>query len=208
LHEWKKHYKPFRVGQRIVIVPIWEEYEAEPGDVVFIIDPGSVFGTGLHQTTRLSIVSLEEYVRPGDMVLDIGCGSGILSVISLLLQADFAFACDFDPAAAIATRDNALRNPIKPGSLQVETGDIFKDTHLRDVIAGRHFDIVVANIVADVVIRLAGFVKQYLKPDGIFIASGIIGERMQEVELALLNNGFTLINNLEQDGWFCLVSHA
>jgi ribosomal protein L11 methyltransferase len=202
LYEWKKHYKPFRVGKAVVIVPVWERYEAMRGDVVFTIDPGSVFGTGLHQTTQLCIEAMEDYVASGGLVMDLGCGSGILSIISLLLGAAEVFACDFDPAASIATRENARRNPVSQNALTVVNGDIFEI----DMTAVKPRDVVIANIVADVIIRLAPAVKNYLKPNGVFISSGIIDERVFDVKQSLASNGLKLESELQRDGWYCLVS--
>jgi ribosomal protein L11 methyltransferase len=202
LNEWKKHYKPFRIGKSVVVVPVWEQYEAGDGDIVFTIDPGSVFGTGLHQTTQLCIEAMEHYISNGDLVMDLGCGSGILSIISLLLGAGEVFACDFDPAASIATRENALRNPVNQNALTVVNGDIFEI----DMTAIEPRDVVIANIVADVIIRLAPMMKKYLKPDGVFISSGIINERILDVKEALIASGFTIACELQRDGWHCLVS--
>lgn len=205
LNEWKKYYKPFRIGRSVVIRPVWELYEKQPGDVVFHLEPGSVFGTGLHQTTQLCIEALEQYTQSGHRVLDIGCGSGILSVISMLLGASYAFACDFDPAAALAAQDNVLRNPVDAAQYKVRTGDILTDASLRAEIGTHAYDIVLANIVADVVIGLAPMVNDFLKPGGVFIASGIITERADEVRQAMTGQGLTVREVREKDGWYCMV---
>jgi ribosomal protein L11 methyltransferase len=202
LNEWKKHYKPFRIGKSVVVVPVWEQYEACTGDIVFTIDPGSVFGTGLHQTTQLCIEAMELHVSSGDLVMDLGCGSGILSIISLLLGAGEVFACDFDPAASIATRENALRNPVNQNALTVFKGDILEI----DMTSIKPRNVVIANIVADVIIRLAPIVKKYLTPNGVFISSGIIDERIFDVKEALIGSGFIIESELQRDGWYCLVS--
>ncbi len=202
LNEWKKHYKPFRIGKSVVICPVWEKYGPLPGDIVFTIDPGSVFGTGLHQTTQLCIEAMEEYIAPGDKMMDLGCGSGILSVIGLMLGAADVFACDFDPAAGIATRENAARNPVDESKLTFVSGDAF------EILSGSSDkkDVVVANIVADVIIKLAPKICAYLKHGGLYIASGIIDDRVCEVREALTGCGFVIEKELTRDGWFCVVS--
>lgn len=206
LHEWKKYYKTFRIGQSVVIKPVWENYEPLPGDTVFTLDPGSVFGTGLHQTTQLCVEALEKYAHAGQRMLDIGCGSGILSVIGLLLGVEHALACDLDPAAAVAAKENVLLNPVDPSRYLVLTGDIFSDEHVQLAVAEQPCDLVVANIVADVIIRLASIIQNYLKPKGVFISSGIIAERLAEVKEAFEANGLSLMDTWEKDGWCCVVS--
>ena len=206
LHEWKKHYKPFRIGCSVVVKPFWEPYCAEPGDCVFTIDPGSVFGTGLHPSTRLCIESLERYIKPGVDVLDIGCGSGILSLVALLLGAEYVFACDSETAAVISARGNAALNPVPAGSFEVESGDVFTDERLRRRMARRKYAIVTANITADAVIKLSRDIKQYLRPDGVFIASGIIAERLEDVREAFARHGLTAAAPFMSDGWYCLIS--
>lgn len=203
LHEWKKHYKPFRIGRSVVIKPFWEAYAAQPGDIVFTIDPGAVFGTGLHQTTQLCIEALERFYAPGGIMLDIGCGSGILSVIALLLGMDSAVACDFDPAAMLAAKENVLKNPVDPSRYTVITGDILNDDTLVETIKQQSYEVITANIVADVVISLSSFVGDFLKPGGVFIVSGIITARVEDVTTALTANGFQVIACFERDGWYC-----
>jgi ribosomal protein L11 methyltransferase len=202
LNEWKKHYKPFRIGKSVVIVPVWEEYDAKPGDIVLTIDPGSVFGTGLHQTTQLCIEAMEEYITTGCSMMDLGCGSGILSITGLLLGAGDVFACDFDPAAGIATKENAALNPVKQDMLTIVTGDIFD----LEIDSSRKFNVITANIVADVIIRLSPSVYKYMKHNSIFIASGIIDERLDDVINSLKGNGLFIEKKLSRDGWNCVVS--
>ncbi len=206
LHEWKKFYKPFKIGRSVMVVPVWEKYAPKSGETIFTIDPGSVFGTGLHQTTQLSIEELENFVQTGDSVMDIGCGSGILSVISLLLGANNSLACDFDPAAAIAAKENGRLNHIGNDKLKIFTGDIFKDEGIYKTALEHPFDIVVANIVADVIIKLTPMVKNFLKPRGVFISSGIISEREDDVVKVLSENYYKIENKKLRDGWLCLVA--
>ena len=225
LDEWKNYYKPLRIGKSVVIRPVWEEYTPRRGDTVFTIDPGSVFGTGRHQSTRLCIEALQMYarpglvvpntgsaricdcspMRPGQNVLDIGCGSGILSIISLLLGAEHALACDFEPAAVASALENARLNGIEEARYTVMAGDIFTDEALRGVVRKQRYGIVLANIVADAIIRLAPDVRGYLAEGGAFIASGIIGERLSDVNSALTKEGFTVSEILEADNWYCVV---
>ena len=205
LNEWKKYFKPLHIG-KVVIVPEWEAYAATPNEVVFTIDPGSAFGTGQHETTRLCIMALQEFLRPGDMMLDVGCGSGILSIIGLLLGAESAFACDIDPAGAIAaTNRNAMLNPVDITRLQIHAGDAINDPGLRRKICANKYDIIAANIVADVIIELLPLVKVALKPNGFFIASGIISERLDDVLIGFSTVGLEVHHINELEGWRCVV---
>ncbi|MDR1560043.1 MAG: 50S ribosomal protein L11 methyltransferase, partial [Clostridiales bacterium] len=157
LNEWKKYFKPIKIGNGIVVRPEWEEYEALPGETVFTINPGHVFGTGLHQTTQMCIECLESYVTEGCFILDLGCGSGILSIIGMLLGAGRAFACDLDPGAADIALQNARLNNIPQESYRAVTGNAITDELLRAEIFGLpKADIVTANIVADAVMALTG----------------------------------------------------
>jgi len=203
LHEWKKHFTPIRIG-RILIVPEWDALSHE-GDIVFRIDPGSAFGTGQHATTALCIESLQEHMSLGDAVLDIGCGSGILSIISLLLGAKQVTGCDIDPVAIEVTKKNANLNNIDEESMGLYIGDIITNHELQNKI-NVGYDIIVANIVADVIIKLATLVPALLKSKGIFIASGIIEERLDEVLSALSHLRISGIKS--SDGWCCVVAHG
>jgi ribosomal protein L11 methyltransferase len=207
LHEWKKYFKPIRVGKRIVIIPAWENYTPCAGDVIFTVDPGSVFGTGQHQSTQLCAEALEDYIKLGHTLLDIGCGSGILSIIGLLLGVETATACDFDPSAWLAVRENLRLNPsVDTSRLQMFTGDFFTAPNIQINALKEPFDVITANIVADPIIKLASMVRQLLKPNGVFIASGIIHERLADVLDAFRLNNLTLLRVRERDGWFCTVA--
>jgi ribosomal protein L11 methyltransferase len=210
LDEWKKHFKPFKIGD-IVVVPEWEEYSSPPGaeETIFRIDPGSAFGTGQHQTTRLCILALQEFMNTAPIVLDIGCGSGILSIIALLLGAEEVFACDIDPAGAIAaTKNNAELNGINLQKLQIRSGDALSCEELREEICRKKYEIIVANIVADVVIELVPFAKERLAQNGVFIASGIIDDRAEEVLEVFAKNKLQVLKKYELEGWFCIVGAA
>jgi len=207
LHEWKKHFKPIHIG-RIVVVPEWVKYEPEGDEVVFVIDPGTAFGTGQHQTTQLCISALQKWTLPGDKVLDVGCGSGILSIISLLLKANYVCAIDIDPAGAIAaTKRNAELNPVNLNLLKVLSGDLLTDTNVRESV-GNGYDVVVANIVADVIIPLAPLVNNLAKKSGLFIASGIISNRLDEVLEAFIAANMTVLAQEELEGWHCVVGRT
>ena len=206
LHEWKKYFQPIRIG-KVLIVPEWDQ-DNHKSDIVFTIDPGSAFGTGQHATTALCIEALQEYIRPGSTVLDIGCGSGILSIISLLLGAKQVVGCDIDPTAVEVAKKNAALNPINQSSLQVYSGDVLENTELQAKIGQTKYDIVIANIVADVIIRLSPLVGNLLKPKGLFIASGIITERLDDVKASLAVNRYSLLEVKQAEGWCCVVANG
>jgi len=207
LHEWKKHFKPLRIG-RVVVVPKWEDFSPVDEDIIFKIDPGAAFGTGQHQTTQLCINAVQEWCRAGDRVLDVGCGSGILSIISLLLGASFVCAIDVDPAGAVAaTKNNAKLNPVDIGLLNVMSGDVLTDEETRKNV-GYDYDVVVANIVADVIIPLVPFVGGFAKKGGIFIASGIIDDRLKEVLETFESHGMSIIGQGNLDGWNCVAGRV
>lgn len=207
LHEWKKHFRPFRIG-RVLIVPEWEALSYKRDDIVFTIDPGSAFGTGQHATTMLCIEALQKHIKAGNKVLDIGCGSGILSIIGLLLGAKQSVACDIDPAAVEITKRNAVLNPVDPHHLEVHTGNILSDPGLQNKIFQQKYDVIVANIVADVIIGLAPLIPSLLASDGVFIASGIICERLEDVKSALTATGLSIIGNKHSEGWHCVVANG
>ena len=203
LNEWKKHFKPININN-ITIVPEWVDYFPKKDEIIFILSHCSAFGTGQHASTRLCIEALQKYIKKHDTVFDIGCGSGILSVISLLLGAKNVLAIDIDPVSAItATKENAKINNINPKSLIVKSVDILTDYKFQKSL--EQFDFIVANIVADVIIELAKIVPPFLYRGGIFISSGIVIERVDEVSEALKNNGLSIIERTDLDGWCSLV---
>lgn len=206
LNEWKKYYKPFAVGEKFIICPEWEHYENTGEKVVLTINPAHVFGTGLHQTTQLCIEQLEKCVKAGDSVLDIGCGSGILSIASLLLGAKEAMAIDLDPEAIDIAYENAGLNGITKNTYNVLTGNIITDTSLQNNIESGKYNIVATNIVADVIIGISPFVAEKIKSGGVFISSGIIKERLDDVYSALDKCGFQILETFSKDEWVCITA--
>ena len=199
-NNWKAFYKPMEIGERLIVVPDWEQ--AETGDRVELrLNPGLAFGTGSHATTRLCLTALEKHVEKGMRVLDLGCGSGILSIASLLLGAESAFACDIDEKAVDIAYENAALNGVGRDRYTVRAGDVLSDKGLRREM-GDGYDIVAANIVSDVIIALAPEAGRWMKPEGWFLCSGIIDDRAAEVRQALENNGFTVAEEGQSEGWF------
>lgn len=201
-NNWKQYYKPLEIGRRLLVVPSWEE-QPETARTVLRLDPGLAFGTGAHHTTRMCLEYLEETVRAGDAVLDLGCGSGILSIAARLLGAREAVAVDIDPIAEHIARENAAMNGIGEAGYRIEIGDVLTDMALRGRIA-RQYDVVVANIVADVIIRLAPFAFACCKPGAPFIVSGVIDEREDEVAGALRQAGFADARVRRAEGWVAM----
>ncbi len=190
---WKEFFKPTRVGGRFVIVPGWEEYEAEEGDLVIRIDPGMAFGTGTHETTAGCIRLLEKYLREGDRVLDVGSGSGILSIAAALLGSPAVTAVDTDEDAVRITAENAAVNGMAERITSVKS-DLVRN------VDGK-YDIVVANLMADLVEELSGGVREHMNEDGVFISSGILTEQNGKVEAALKENGFDILETVEEGEW-------
>jgi len=206
LNEWKKYYKPFEIGEKIVVKPTWEDYENDQGKIVFNINPGHVFGTGLHQTTKLCVIALEKALHKDQHVLDLGCGSGILSIISLLLGAEFAYAVDIDHNAVNIAYENSHLNGIQKDRYKVVSGNILENEDLRAEILKNRNDIVLANIVADVIMNILPFVSECISENGTFVSSGIISERLDEVKHSLQENGFEIKEIMNLDDWYCVVS--
>ena len=198
-NSWKAYYKPLHIGKKMVIVPAWERYDAQPGEIIVRMDPGMAFGTGTHETTRLVIELLEKYVQGGMRVLDVGCGSGILAICAKKLGAAACKAYDIDPVAVRVARENIKDSGEE--NVTCDVSDLLKQVDL----SGGAYDIVCANIVADIIIRMAPDVSAYMKEDAILLASGIITERAEEVVQALLANGLAVADRLDDNGWCALV---
>ncbi|MEG1658556.1 MAG: 50S ribosomal protein L11 methyltransferase [Oscillibacter sp.] len=199
-NNWKQFYKPMEIGERLLVLPQWETRDPQ-GRVPLILNPGLTFGTGSHATTRLCLTALEKAIHGGERVLDLGCGSGILSIAALKLGAAHAFACDIDDQCLHVAYENAALNGIGPEVYTVRCGDILSDTALQAEIKGG-YDLVLANIVADVIIGLAPTVRTLLSPTGLFICSGIIDTRAEEVAEQLRQAGLSIVGSFQSEGWF------
>ena len=206
INNWKTFFKPFRAADNIVIKPTWETYEKENEDDILIeIDPGIAFGTGSHETTKLCIQALDKYVKKGDSVLDVGCGSGILSIAALKLGAAHATAIDIDEVAVKVAAENMEVNHIPASQYTLFDGDLITNSFLK-VKAGTGHDIVVANILADVIIPLTGVIRPHLKKGGLYISSGIINTKEEEVREALIANGFEILGVEYMKEWCCFIA--
>ena len=204
-HSWQKYYKPMPVGERLYIVPEWEREQPVPaGRVPLYLNPGLTFGTGSHASTQLCLMGLEEYTLPGCAVLDLGCGSGILSIAALALGAGEAAAVDIDPKAVDVAYENAALNRVDRTRYHVQAGNVLEDQDLSRTLARQRYDLVLANIVADVIIPLAVQVPALLAPEGVFLCSGIIDARGDEVAAALERQGLHVTRRREKNGWIAL----
>ena len=195
-NNWKKYFKPIPIGEKLLIQPIWKD-KVDAGDrVVINLEPGLAFGTGSHETTRLCLEAIEKHIKPGSKMLDIGCGSGILSIASLLLGAGEATGVDIDKLAVKTALENAERNGFDESRYTLYHGN------LTDKVSGK-FDVVAANIVADAIIMLSEGVDAFMNDDSVYIVSGIIDMREDEVVAALDKYGFRIIARHKEGGWLC-----
>ena len=197
INNWKKYFKPIPVGEKLLIRPVWEQEYDPQGRAVLNLEPGIAFGTGTHETTRLCLELLEKYVRPGCRLLDVGCGSGILSVAGLLLGAQSAVGVDIDELAVKTAVQNAELNGV---------ADRFTGIcgNLTDKVSGT-FDVVAANIVADIIIELTASIEQFMRPDTVYLMSGIIDTREQDV-LSVVEKKFDILDRREEKGWIALAA--
>lgn len=229
MNSWKSFFRPFRAAENVIIKPTWEkntlsDYSPEH-DIVIDIDPGIAFGTGTHETTKLCIRALSRYGCAGKRILDIGCGSGILAIAALKLGAAYAAACDIDEAAVRVAEENMKVNGIASGLYNLYTGDLIQNTaadhsytfsspvspetkesgKLKDQLGGG-YDIVVANILADVIIPLSAVVRPHMSENGLFLASGIIDSRADDVERALTETSFSVLAKEKLGEWVCFAA--
>jgi ribosomal protein L11 methyltransferase len=189
-----------------MIKPSWEELTEKTDRKVLNIDPGHIFGTGSHETTQCCIELIEKYIKDSDVIADIGCGSGILSIASILLGAKKADAVDIDPNAVEIVTENCKMNDISSEKFDVYAGDILSDERFSEIFGGHKYDIVESNIVADVIIALSKMVPDFMKETGIFICSGIISERLNDVYDALDKNGFEVLETKQRKDWCAIAS--
>lgn len=194
---WKQYYKPSKVGEKIVVKPIWEEYEEKEGELVVNLDPGMAFGTGTHETTRMCIQALEKYVKEESTVFDVGCGSGILAIAAAKLGAKLAVGVDLDPVAVESSIENVGYNNLN--NIEILHGNLVE-------VIDRKADIVVANILAEIICILTDDVKRVMKDGGVFITSGIIHDRVDMVCEKLEATGFEVIEKNRDGEWNCIVA--
>ena len=199
LDAWKAFWQPTPIGQRLLVVPAWEDAEDE-GRVKLFLDPGRTFGSGTHVTTKLCLEAIEGLIHGGEKVADLGCGSGILAIAALKLGAKSAFACDLEPDCPAVVAENLARNAVAAERCTVRCGDLLTDETLAAQMGGG-YDLILANIVSDVILALAPRVRGLLAPGGHFLCSGIIDTRAEEVAQALAASGLTIEESLQQDNW-------
>lgn len=204
-NNWKAYFKPIEIGKKILIQPEWEKYNGATDRIIFTVNPGLTFGTGTHNSTRLCIAELENVITKDTNMIDIGCGSGILSIISLLLGAKDAVALDIDPNSVHVAYENAELNGVDKSKYHVYDGDILTNKTLLDKISNKKYDVVVANIVADVIIALLPTVKNIVAQNGTFICSGIINERLIDVTDAMKKSNITVSKTVTDGEWSAVV---
>lgn len=206
--KWKENFKPFHVADDIIIKPSWEKVPegTKADDIIIEIDPGSAFGTGTHETTKLCLLSLRKYITSETTILDAGCGSGILAISALLCGAKSAFCLDIDPSAVDATLENAKKNNIGSERITAIHANILENSTSIKKQCHSDFHIAVANILADVIVPLSDYIGDFIKPNGIFISSGILAQKADDVENALLKNHFQIIEKNTMGDWVSFVA--
>jgi ribosomal protein L11 methyltransferase len=195
---WKKYYKPKKIGNRIIIKPSWEEYKPKETDLIIELDPGMAFGTGTHETTIMCTEALEKYMKSGTIVYDIGCGSGILSIVAAKLGADKVLGIDLDELCVKVSKENIELNHVE-NIVEIKKGNLL------DVVHGRA-NIIVSNIIAEIIAGMTKELKDYLEKDGLFIGSGIIIEKVDLVKDSLEQNGFKILEIKKMNDWSCIVA--
>ena len=198
-NSWKAYYKPIKIGEKIVIVPAWERYDPKDGEIIVRMDPGMAFGTGTHETTRLVIGLLEKYVKGGETVLDVGCGSGILAICASKLGASICKAYDIDPVAVKVARENIKDSGLT--NVSCDVSDLLRQVDTDNAPYG----VICANIVADIIIRMTPDVGRLMDENSVILASGIIVERSEDVIECFNSHGFEVVERVEENGWCALV---
>ena len=196
---WKKYYHPVKVGEKLVIVPMWEKYDKKPEEIIVRMDPGMAFGTGTHETTRLVCGLIEKYLKKGDYMLDVGTGSGILAICASKLGAEKCKAYDIDPVAVRVAKENVKDNDVT--NVECDVSDLLANVDL----SGGLFDFATANIVADIIVRMAPDIGAYLKTGGLLITSGIIERYADDVRVAMKSNGFEPVEERMESDWVAMV---
>ncbi|MBQ4108105.1 MAG: 50S ribosomal protein L11 methyltransferase [Clostridia bacterium] len=194
---WKQYYKPIKIGEKLVVVPMWEKYDAGEDEIIVKMDPGMAFGTGTHETTRLCATLLEKYVNSSTLMLDVGTGSGILAICASKLGAEKCYAYDIDPVAVRVARENVKDNDVT--NIECEVSDLLKG------VKEQKYDVIAANIVADIIIRMLPDIGKYMHKDTILVISGIIDERCADVYESISKNGFVIVEEIHENGW-CAIS--
>lgn len=198
---WKQYYQPIPIGEKLLIVPQWLSPENPEHRIPVVLDPGMIFGTGAHASTQMCLRALEQTIHGGERVIDLGSGSGILSIAALLLGAQEATGVDIDPKAEDIARENAALNGLTAPKFRAVTGNVIGDKAMMESLSEGGYDVVLANIVADVIIPLSAVVPHFLRPDGVFICSGILNTRLPEVEQAIEAAGLTITQREMQEDW-------
>ena len=194
---WKHYYKPIKIGEKLVVVPMWEKYDANENEIIVKMDPGMAFGTGTHETTRLCATLLEKYVTPSTLMLDVGTGSGILAICASKLGAKKCYAYDIDPVAVRVARENVKDNDVD--NIECEVSDLLKG------VFDQKYDVIAANIVADIIIRMLPDIGKYMHESTTLVISGIIDERCQDVYKSIEENSFNIVEEIHENGW-CAIS--
>lgn len=195
-NSWKRYYKPVKMSKRLVAVPGWIDYTPEKDERIIKMDPGMAFGTGTHETTRLCAQLIDKYLKQGDYMLDVGSGSGVLAICASKLGADYCLACDIDEVAVRTEKENALSNECH--NIECVKSDLLAGVKLKD---GKLFDIATANIIAEIVLRLAPDIGAYIRKDGILIVSGIIDSKEQSIVAEMTKFGLSHIETIHENGW-------
>ena len=203
---WKENYTAVEVGNRLVVLPYWLEGEDHGDRLPVILDPGLTFGTGAHPSTQMVMGAMEKHISPGSHCLDLGSGSGILSIAALRLGAESAIGVDIDPKAEDIARENAAYNQFSAPEFTALTGNVTTDRKLMDSLAGKQYDVVLVNIVADVIIGLAPVLPSFLGENSVLICSGILDTRLDDVLSTLTQAGLTVLETFRQEDWRCVTA--